>query len=194
MTFVVRRPVWALALALCACGAAEAPRTQPRTPEPDTGQARPALPRATVVPTATPEPEPEPQGGPVTPAEERVIRGWSTQLRHGNVAAAARYFALPSLIANLAEPTEMATRGEIEAFNATLTCGAKLLSTRRMERNFVIGTFELTELPGRTCGASTGKPAAVAFLIRDHRISHWIRTQDVAPEVTPAPTGAVNVV
>src|SRR4051794_5018140 len=143
------RPAWAivaLGLAFAACGAAAEPdRMDLRTPGAHPGAPLAATPIPTRPPTATPEAKRK----PVTRIEKRVIRAWSDELRHGRVTAAARYFAVPSLVVN-DSPTAsiLRSRNAVKAFNRGLPCGAKLIRTRRGTDRFVVGVFRLTERPG----------------------------------------------
>jgi hypothetical protein len=194
MTTVARRPAWALAaltLALCACGRTT-DRFALKTPGAKTGDPSVVAAAPTATPTATPTPKPK--GGPVTSEEKRIIRGWSEELRHGHVAAAARYFTIPSIVSNVTGSADkLSSRNDVMQFNATLPCGAKLVKTRRSVNRFVIGTFKLTERPGGACGTGTGALAEVAFLIRHHRINQWVRVADPpqpAPSATPDSTRA----
>ena len=151
------------ALSLAACGGGD--RRQLRTPSPAA--------RAT------------PAAEPVTRDEVRVIRSWADALRRGHIAAAARWFALPSLVSNNTVPLRLKTRADVRVFNATLPCGAKLMSTERAVHRFVIATFKLTERPGGSCSGGAGNLARTAFLIRHHRIAQWLRVPDPAPGSTP---------
>jgi len=187
------RPAWmivALGLTVAACGASEPDRIGLRTPGAKTGHV-PAAPLATPAPTATATPEPK----RVTRAEERVIRGWSDALRHGRVAAASRYFSVPSAVSNLGPGWMLLeTQSDVETFNAGLPCGAKLLETRRSDQQgFVVGIFRLTERPGRgTCGTGTGAKAAVAFSIQRRHITRWVRADSEVAKPTPAPTATAT--
>ena len=119
------------------------------------------------------------------PADVRVVRDWADTLRAGNVRAAARYFAIPSLVANGTPPIKLKTRAEAEFFNQTLPCGAKLIDTAAAPHGFFIATFRLTERPGEgECGSGTGETARTAFRVRDAHITDWLRVQDIesAPE------------
>ena len=121
----------------------------------------------------------------VDPDDERVVREWADTLRDGDVRGAARYFALPSLVANGTAPIKLETRAEVEFFNRTLPCGAELIGTEPAPHGFFIATFRLTERPGRgRCGSGTGETARTAFRVRDELITDWLRVQDVeaAPE------------
>ena len=150
------------------------------------------LPNTTASPTPTPTKAKTPAAKrkPVTAAEKKVIKGWSEQLRHGHVTAAARYFSLPTLVSN-ATPgwLVLETLDAVKEFNAALPCGAKLISTRRSAVDtFVVGTFKLTERPGAgSCGAGTGDTVAVAFMIRRAHITRWVRDDTLVPSPTATP-------
>ena len=114
----------------------------------------------------------------------QVIRGWSDALRRGDVRAAAKYFALPSVLVNgigggaLALPIN--TRAEAEAANATLPCGARFISAGRRGR-FVNALFRLTGRRGpggSNCGRGAGLTARTNFLIVHGRIVEWVRAPD----------------
>ncbi len=170
----------ALGLALAACGERSEDRFDLRTPGAHTG-------KGVVAPTATPTPKPV--GPPVSKTEVAVIRGWSDALRHGHVAAAARYFTIPSKVGNATAAQRLASRDDIRDFNRALPCGAKLEKTRRSTvKGFVIGTFLLTERPGGRCSTGLGHHAEVAFLIRHRRINQWLQLPD-PPEEPAKPSG-----
>jgi hypothetical protein len=164
--------VLALSVSAAACGGGGGePRTDLKTPEEKRAAPSPA-------PTASPT---------VDPADERVIRAWADTLRRGDVAGAARYFALPSLVSNGTQPIRLTTRKAVEAFNATLPCGAKVIKTAPAVQGFVYATFRLTERPGAgRCGSGTGGTARTAFHIRKGRITDWVRVPDEEPEPAPA--------
>jgi hypothetical protein len=134
---------------------------------------------------------------PGVPAQVvRVIAGWSDALRMGHVAAAARYFRVPSIFFDGAgPPVEMRTFAQIEAVNAALPCGAKFLSARKVG-GYVNALFRLTNRPGPGgqggCGSGVGQTARTNFLIRDGRIVQWLRAPDQpgdngSPKTTPPP-------
>src|SRR5690349_89797 len=79
------------------------------------GESAPApKPRATATPT---------QEGTVTAAEQRVIRRWADELRHGNVRAAARQFSVPAEIVNMQpDVLELDSASRVEDFNDSLPC------------------------------------------------------------------------
>jgi hypothetical protein len=143
--------------------------------------ATPAKPDATRTPGTGDEAEPaEPD-----PADVDIVRAWADTLRHGKVRAAARYFAIPSLVSNGTAPIKLETRAEAEFFNRTLPCGAELIGTEPAPHGFFIATFRLTERPGPgECGTGTGETARTAFRVRDELITDWLRVRDIpsAPE------------
>src|SRR3954453_18494643 len=143
-----------------------------------------------------PVPKPSRHGGsaatrPANEADVGVIRRWVDTLRAGNVAAAARYFAVPALVQNGTPPIKLRTRGEVRLFNAALPCGAKLLRTFQSGR-FVAATFRLTKRPGGDCGRGTGTEAATAFVIRAGKIVEWRRVPLPGERIpqAPAPPGS----
>ena len=56
----------------------------------------------------------------------RVIKQWSDELRAGDVIAASERFALPTVIQNGTPPLRLTARAQVEAFNRSLPCGARL--------------------------------------------------------------------
>jgi len=161
-------------LALAACGSPAA--------------LRPVVPRGPASVTAPgPSHRPPPAArGPADPSTLAVIRGWSDSLRHGDVLRAARYFALPSLLINGpftadGEPkvTAIRTFAQAVSANASLPCGAALISAQRRGR-YVNALFRLTSRPGQGggCSSGAGGTARTNFLIRHGRILEWIRAPD----------------
>jgi uncharacterized protein YceK len=120
------------------------------------------------------------QDGPAAaPAELAVVRRWAAALQAGNLQAAAGYFHLPSLFDDGAGSVVIIhTLPEAEVVNATLTCGAKVISAFRQGR-FINVLFRLTERAGRgggpACGSGVGLSARTIFLIRDGQIVRWLR-------------------
>jgi hypothetical protein len=171
--------VTALALGAAACGGGD-----------DDKRGAVTTPSATATPERTAEPESTaepttPESAPPDPADVRIVRAWADTLRRGNVRAAARYFAIPSLVSNGTPPIKLETRAEAEFFNQTLPCGAKLIDTEPAPHGFFIATFRLTERPGAgECGTGTGETARTAFRVRKQHITDWLRVQDIesAPE------------
>ena len=188
------RPAWALGalgLVVAACGAAEPDRFSLRTPGAVTGH----WPPSPIAPRPTPEPTPKaqraPKKPPVTSSEKRVIKGWSDELRHGHVGAAARYFSIPSLVSNATPDWDLlGSPADVEKFNRDLLpCAAKLVKTRRGVQHFVVGTFHLSQPSGSgACGTAPTATVAVAFRIRRAHITQWVRIDPNAPDPTPTPT------
>lgn len=132
---------------------------------------------------------PAPRGTTTTHARARspeaVIRGWSETLRRGDVAGAARYFAIPSLVSNGTPPIRLTSRAQVVAFNRALPCGAKLVSVRT-QGGLSLAAFRLTERKGGLCADAVGGAARTLFRIRDGKIAEWRRAPDVsAPADAP---------
>jgi hypothetical protein len=131
-------------------------------------------------------PTPGPTGIRPSPADVSVIRAWADALRRGDVSAAARYFALPSVMINGADASgdalviTMNTRAQAVAANSTLPCGARLISADQRGR-YVNALFRLTGRPGpggSNCGTGAGETARTNFVIADGLIVEWIRAPD----------------
>jgi hypothetical protein len=157
-------------------------------------------------------PTPGPTGIAARPAAVAVIRAWSDALRRGDVRGAARFFSLPSVMINGTDSggdavvITIGTIAEAEEANASLPCGAVLLSTDQRGR-YVNALFRLTGRPGlggSTCDTGAGQTARTNFVIAGGRIVEWIRAPDdpgdngnvptvptkPTPTPTPAPTPA----
>jgi hypothetical protein len=118
--------------------------------------------------------DPEVPGG-ADPAEVTVIDEWATALREGDVDAAARFFAIPSVAQNGSAPFRIRDLADAKLFNASLPCGAELTEATQ-EDDYVIATFTLTERPGPgACGQGTGETAQTAFVIEEGEIVEWRR-------------------
>jgi hypothetical protein len=131
--------------------------------------------------------DPQIPGG-ADPAATTVIDEWATALREGDVDAAARFFAIPSVAQNGSAPLRIRDLADAKLFNASLPCGAELTNATQ-EDDFVIATFTLTERPGPgVCGQGTGETAQTAFVIEDGEIVEWRR---VVPADEPAPGSSV---
>ena len=120
-------------------------------------------------------------------APEKVIRAWADAMRRGDVAAASRLFAVPSVIANGASPVRLTTPGAVRVFNESLPCGSRVVATEG-HHGLTIATFTLTERPGGKCDG-TGSTAKAAFEIRDGKIVRWIRVPD--GDESPPPGGRI---
>jgi hypothetical protein len=113
--------------------------------------------------------------GHADPADVRVIDGWVTALRRGDVGGAAGYFAIPSVAENGPLLVHIRTLRDARRFNESLPCGARLVRAETAGR-FTTATFRLTERPGLgICGPGTGTLAETSFVIRDGKIVQWRR-------------------
>jgi hypothetical protein len=130
-----------------------------------------------------------------TPRDARrlrpVLRGWGEALRRDRSRAAARYFAVPAVVAQGNELT-LTSAAQITEFNDAFPCGARLLHVQT-EGRFLIGTFELTPRPSRDCEAQ-GDLLRVAFHVRRRKIAEWRElpqplgsVPEEEPERTPEP-------
>jgi hypothetical protein len=131
-------------------------------------------------------PTPGPTGIRPSASDVRVIRAWADALRRGDVSAAARYFALPSVLIDGTDASgdalviTMNTHAQAVAANATLPCGAQLISADQRGR-YVNALFRLTGRPGpggSNCGTGAGETARTNFLIAHGLIVEWIRAPD----------------
>ncbi len=122
------------------------------------------------------------------PAAVSVIRDWAAALRRGDVNRAAAYFALPSHFVNGADTTgavpliTIHDRAEAEAINATLPCGAILISARQ-RHGYIDALFRLTDRAGvgAGCGSGVGQLARTDFVIVRGHIVDWIRAPLAGP-------------
>jgi hypothetical protein len=128
--------------------------------------------------------------GGANPDTVGVIKRWADELRAGDVSAASERFAIPSVVQNGTPALRLTDRGEVEAFNRSLPCGAKLTEAISSGK-FTIATFELTERPGLgECGNGVGETAKTAFVIRNGLITQWRRVVDI-DQSAPANQGPV---
>ena len=157
------------ALAIGACGGGGDDPKRPVAPGTSERRSDPA-----------PAPPPAEGDAKLDRAGVRVVRRWADTLRRGDVRAAARYFALPSIVANGTAPIRLKTRPQARFFNRALPCGAKLIQTEPAASGFFIATFRLTERPGEgECGSGAGGTARTAFRVRGEQITDWLRVQDI---------------
>jgi hypothetical protein len=123
--------------------------------------------------------------GDADPGDVRVIDGWATTLRHGDVDAAARYFAIPSVAANGVQ-VHIRSLDDARRFNESLPCGARLIRAETAG-DFTTATFRLTERPGPgLCGSGSGQTAETSFVIRDEKIVQWRRVGLPGARGTPS--------
>ena len=111
----------------------------------------------------------------------QVIKSWADELRAGDISAASDKFAIPSFVQNGSPLLQLTNRRQIETFNQSLPCGARLTAASRSGR-YTIATFVLTERPGPgRCGNGVGDAAKTAFVIQDGHIREWRRVVDTEP-------------
>lgn len=115
--------------------------------------------------------------GAAPAAEVRVVRAWLDELSRGQVARAARRFALPARFQNLASIALIRTRTQAEAITASLPCGAHLTRTGAAG-GYVVYEARLTNRPGGACGVGVGDVVRGAIRVRDGRITEWYRLPD----------------
>ena len=126
--------------------------------------------------------------GDADPADVRVIDGWVTTLRHGDVDAAAGYFAIPSVAEN-GVLIHIRSLHDARRFNQSLPCGARLIRAETAG-DFTTATFRLTERPGPgLCGTGAGQTAKTSFVIRDGKIAEWRRVGLPGARGRPQPVG-----
>jgi hypothetical protein len=114
-----------------------------------------------------------------------VLRGWGETLRRGRGGGAARYFALPVIVAEQSVLV-LDTAAQVRAFNAGLPCGARLLSAKEDGR-FVVGTFVWTRRPHHACPARGRRVRlAFAFALGDRKIAEWREVPKGASSPGPA--------
>jgi hypothetical protein len=116
-------------------------------------------------------------GGPAPAQDVRVVRAWLDRLRHGDVTGAAELFAVPSRFQNISSIQIIHSRLDAERINASLPCGARLVSAGGAG-GFVVYRAELTERPGGTCGSGAGDPVRGAIRVRAGHIVEWYRLPD----------------
>ena len=112
-----------------------------------------------------------------------VLEGWAQAVREGDPDRAARYFAVPAIVAQ-SMTVELQTREQVRKFNDDLPCGAKLLEVQHDGR-YVVGTFRLTPRAGHSC-TSAGQLVRVAFVIRARHFTEWRQVPD-QPGAPPGP-------
>ena len=169
------------AAALAGCGD-QGPDYSLTTP-PDTVVARPI---ETPVPPAAKGAERTSLPHPTKRQAERlrpVLEGWAAAVRRGDPDRAARYFAVPAIVAQ-STTVELQTRDQVRRFNDELPCGARLLEVQHDGR-YVVGTFRLTERTGHTCTAA-GQLTRVAFVVRRRQFTEWRQVPD-RPGAPPGP-------
>jgi hypothetical protein len=121
----------------------------------------------------------------------KVIQQWADELRAGDVPAASDRFAIPTVVQNGTAPLRLTNRTQVEIFNQSLPCGARLTAAS-MSGKYTIATFVLTERPGPgECGNGVGEAAKTAFVIHNGHITEWRRVVDTEPT---GPTSTAPVI
>jgi hypothetical protein len=110
-----------------------------------------------------------------------VLAGWGEALRRDRARRAARYFAVPAVVAQ-GNVLTLTSAAQITEFNDAFPCGARLLHVQE-EGRFLIGTFELTKRPERDCEAK-GDLLRVAFAMRKRKIAEW---RELPQPIEPGP-------
>jgi hypothetical protein len=110
------------------------------------------------------------------PDDLKVIEGWATALKGGDVDGAAGFFAVPSTADNGGFRTEIKSDGDAVAFNESLPCGAEVIAAET-DGDVTTATFELSDRPGGDCGSGAGGQAATAFKIENGKIVEWRRVE-----------------
>src|SRR4051812_1088471 len=129
--------------------------------------------------------------GHASAQDVRVVRAWLDRLRRGDVKGAARLFAVPSRFQNISSIQIIESRHDAELINASLPCGARLVSAGAAG-GFVVYRAELTERPGGACGSGAGDPVRGAIRVRAGHIVEWYRLPDRdigEPGTAPVVTG-----
>jgi hypothetical protein len=117
----------------------------------------------------------------------QVIKRWADELRAGDVISASERFALPSVVQNGTGPFRLTNRRQVEAFNRSLPCGARLTAATPSGK-YTIATFVLTERPGEgLCGKGVGEQAKTAFVIQGGLITQWRRVVDTSQAAPSGP-------
>jgi hypothetical protein len=112
-----------------------------------------------------------------------VLRGWGEALRRDRNRRAARYFAVPTIVAQ-GDVLTLTTAAQVRMFNKRFPCGARLLHVQQDGR-FLVGTFELTPRPEHECSAR-GELLRIAFALRGRKIAEW---RELPQATGPGPAG-----
>jgi hypothetical protein len=115
--------------------------------------------------------------GPPDPASARVIRRWLSALRHGEIARAASYFAIPSRFQNGTPVLTLDTRTEVLAVNVSFPCGAVATNMARAGE-FTVVRFRLTKRVHGDCRGAEGHETGGAIRVAGGRIHEWYRLYD----------------
>jgi hypothetical protein len=112
-----------------------------------------------------------------------TINGWVSAVRRNDLQTAARYFALPVVIQQSQGEVSVSDPADLDTFNATLPCGARLVKTQATG-HYAVATFKLTSRPGHTC-KDIGATVQVALAFKGRQIVEW---RQLPENAQPAPT------
>lgn len=122
---------------------------------------------------------------PADPHAVAVIRRWLRALRHGQIARAASYFAIPSRFQNGTPVLHLDSATEVLAVNVSFPCGA--VATRFTAAGpFTLVRFRLTRRTNGDCRGAEGHTTGGAIRVARGRIREWYRLYD-PEEVRPGP-------
>src|SRR3954462_15146063 len=110
--------------------------------------------------------------GHARPGDVAVVPQWLYRLPAGHVVAAASLFAVPSRFQNISSLAIIRSRRAARLVNASLPCGAKLV-TAGGAGGYVVYRAQLTERPGGACGTGAGNYARGPFLGRPTHTAGW---------------------
>jgi hypothetical protein len=118
-----------------------------------------------------------------------VIADWASAVRQGEIVRAAGFFTLPAIVRPLGgDALQVNSPQVVQAFHASLPCGAKLLTTNP-EGRYVVATFVLVDVASRRCD-ERGKLARIGFVFGDkqrpRRFTEWWQFP-ATPEATAGP-------
>jgi hypothetical protein len=180
----------ALALAAPATAAAGCGGTHARPRAASTPPATTAPPRAPapgldphVLP---PKRVPTHPTGAADPAARRVIEHWVAALRHGHLARAASYFAVPSRFQNGTRVLTLDTEREVLAVNVGFPCGA-VATHYAASGAFTLVRFRLTTRIGGDCHGAEGNTTGGAIRVVRGHIREWYRLYDPEEIRPPGP-------
>lgn len=197
MCAVILRPAWlvlgrvrplalgALALAslIAGCGG----ETKPAAAPPETAATAPPVPTTPSGPVTDaqvrralhlPERVPLRATGDAPAQDVRVVRSWLDELSRGEVARAAKLFAIPARFQNFTSVAVIRTPRQALAVTDSLPCGAKLTKAGGAS-GFVVYEARLADRPGGGgCGAGVGGVVRGAVLVRDGHMVEWYRLPD----------------
>ncbi|HWI74389.1 MAG TPA: hypothetical protein VNT55_20685, partial [Baekduia sp.] len=106
-----------------------------------------------------------------------VIEAWLADLRHGRLARAARWFAVPLTFQNNTKVEHLRTAAAVRAAVGGFPCGAIAYKYGAAGR-YTIVRFRLTERIGGDCHGAAGHTTGGAIRVSGGRIREWYRLYD----------------